>query len=429
MFKFGAAAPVLERAPFHIPTQKFQAGVAERTNANGNHVLVGLRVFRVGTFTDMFGFEHTWDDTHLDLMVLHFGLLRDSGIFPDVPVRADHGSSVRNVVGYYESLYRDPEDNQFLSADIEFTEPDAYEKWQRRTWRSRSIEIGMYETNDSRSYWPVVMGLAFVDIPAVEGLHGRQGSKFHFSQALQDNEENNMHKTAEEWAKDPQGWAAAAVYAQWVVAANFAQACENWEKAVNYAKALEDEAAAQNPPAPPAPPAPGVVPPAPHAAPPAAPPTSAQPQPMAFRVNGSQTSDFSTVQAHIDGLEQFAKETREAGRQAFVEKLATDNKIAASQVAGLMAHALSLNDQQFMSFRASYDAAPALSIFGQQVQQDTTPGDPGTGGPSQPTTAQEIETLKGIVQQHRYTGVSEEDLAKKSSYKRLVALGVDPSTL
>lgn len=414
--QFGAAPSLLERAPLVIPTAKFAHEPLHSVNAQGNNVLENLRVFRTGTFTDMFGFQHTWDDTHLDLMVMHFTLLRDSGVFPDVPLRADHGSSVLGVVGYYQDLYRDREDPQFLSATVEFTEPEAWEKWQRRTWRSRSIEIGMYETNDNRSYWPVVMGLAFVDIPAVEGLHGRQRDPHHFSQAIMDNEEGSMQPP--DINKDPEGWTKAVQYAAWLEAANYAKACEDWEKAVVYAKALEDEAAAQNPPAPPAPPAPGI---APHAAPPA--PT---PAPVAqFRVNAQQTSEFARIQAHIDTLEQFRSETVNMGRRSFIEKLAEDGKIAAAQVDHLSAHALSLNDDQFAGFRASYENAPKLSLFGNQGHQDTTPGAPGTK--DVPTAEDQLDIAEEIVLQHRRTGMSEDKVVKTESYRKLVAAGRAPA--
>lgn len=408
---------------------KFSQDVTERVNERGNHVVMGLRIFRTGTFTDMYGMEHTWDDSHLSLMVLHFALLKDSGIFPDVPVREDHSMSVSKVVGYYEKVYLDPTDPSFLCADIEFTEPDAYGKWQRRTWRARSIEIGMYETNDHRSYFPTVLGLAFVDIPAVEGLHSRQRGPFQFHQAVLDNEETQMHKSAEEWAKDPEGWTAAAVYAHWLQSANYAQALQDWERGAIYAKALEDEAARQNPPAP-EPPTPGITPPvAPHAAPPAppAPAPAPAPAPTMFRINGTeQVSDFARIQTHIDTLEEFRRETTATYRADFVAQLAKDNKIAAPQIEMLTEHAKSLNDEQFANFRASYENAPSLSMFGQQAQQETAPGNPGTGSGT-PTPEDQLAIAEETVAQHRRAGMAEEKVVKTASYAKLVAAGRVPA--
>lgn len=398
-------------APLVVPTNMFASSVRERTNEHGNHVLEDLRIFKTGTFTDMFGYEHTWDDIHLDQMVMHYQILKDGGYFPDVPLRVDHSSSVQSVIGYFESVQKDPTDPQFLAANVEFTEPDAWDKWQRRTWRSRSIEIGMYETNDGRSFWPVVMGLAFVDIPAVEGLHGRQRNSVGFSQAITDNEEGQVPPDIN---TDPEGWIKAVNYAAWLDAINYAQACVDWERAANYAKALEDEANAQVPPTPPTP---GITPaPAPHSAPP-------QGQPLLFRVNGTQTADFRAIQSHIDTLEGFREETVKLGRTSFVEQLAEDNKISASQIPSLCLHAQSLSDEQFASFRATYEVAPKMSLFGQQAEQDTTPGAPGG---STPASGDDPEVLKEIVAQFRRTGMSEEKIAKTDSYKKLVALNQAP---
>ena len=342
-------------------------------------------------------------------------------------MRAGHGMSIDGLVGYFQDVYLDPEDDQFLSATVEFTEPDAFEKWERGTWRSRSIEIGMYETNDGRSFWPVVMGLAWVDIPAVEGLHARQQHpQFNFSTYVTDNEEGHVPPDIN---KDPEGWTAAVNYAAWEQAANYAQACQNWEKAVNYAAALEREAANQpnqpsitggdNPPA--DPPTPPANQPANHGAQP--------PQMMVFRVNGQPTSDFSAIQSHIDALEGYRSESMEQGRKDFVEGLAKDNKIPATQIQGLTAHALSLDDTQFATFRAMYENAPAMPGFANFGQQPNNGGpgeqqNQGVSGFGAQQPADEVETAKEIVAQHRRAGMSEEKVKATPSYQKLVAAGV-----
>lgn len=428
--------------PSGIQTEMFASNIKHRTGENGNNILENLRVFKVGTFTDMFGFEHTWDDLHLDQMVQHFHFLKDADYFPHVPIRAGHTMSIKDVIGYYEDIYRDPDDPQFLSATVEFTEPDAWEKWERGTWRSRSIEIGMYETNDGRSFWPVVMGLAFVDIPAVEGLHGRPNNpKFSFSTYVTDTEENNLfpdiNTDPEGWARavnaDPEGFNRAAAYARWIDCANYAQACQNWVDAVNYAHALEQEQARQTgngttdatqpsitPPVnPPAPTPPVPTPPAPHSAP--------TPQVMQFRVNGQQTSDFAAIQSHIDMLEGYRAESIEMGRRSFVQELAQNNQILATQIEGLTNHALSLTDEQFASFRQMYENAPVMPGFGHQGHQsgETSLPNPAVAnhsGQGQPQG--DIELAKEIVSQHRKSGMNEEKVKATPSYQKLVAAGI-----
>lgn len=149
---------------------------------DGTAIVRGLPVFRTGTFRDSLGIQHTWDSSHLQQMVFHYGLLKENGIWRDVPVRADHSFSVDKLVGYLESLSvsagAGPEGSDLLLADYAFTEPAAYEKFKRGTYRARSAEIGLYETNDEAMYWPVFMGFAFVDIGAVEGLYSRTTDKF-----------------------------------------------------------------------------------------------------------------------------------------------------------------------------------------------------------------------------------------------------------
>lgn len=413
--------------PAGVATEMFGSNVQHRVADNGNNVLDNLRIFKVGTFTDMFGFERTWDDLHLAQMVQHFHLLRDGGYLPDVPIRADHSFSVRDVVGYFDDIYLDPDDSQFLSATVEFTEPDAWDKWDRGTWRSRSIEIGMYETNDGRAFWPVVMGLAFVDIPAVEGLHARPKSPGHFFHFVTDNEESQV--TVPNIETNPQEWTQAVAYAAWEQAANYAQACENWERAVNYAAALDAEAAAQRGDGQtgttttttgPITAASITGQPANHGAAPQ------PPQMMSFRVNGQPTSDFASVQAHIDTLEGYRAEATQQGRRDFVQDLAERNIIPVTQVEGLQAHAMTLNDEQFATFRAMYanaPAAPGFASFGNQETAQTPPVNGGVG-PSSDAPLGEIETAKEIVAQHRRAGLSEEKVQQTSSYKKLAAAGI-----
>lgn len=139
-------------------------------NARGNSVVQGLEIFKAGSFKDSLGDQKTWTTEQLAMMASHFEMLRANDKLPNVPVRVDHSWSVDDVVGYIDAL-RVVGDR--LVADVEFTEPDAYSKFERGTYRSRSLEVGPYETNDGVTYWPVVLGLAFVDLPAVEGLHSK----------------------------------------------------------------------------------------------------------------------------------------------------------------------------------------------------------------------------------------------------------------
>lgn len=136
----------------------------------GNSV-TGLRIFRAGTFADSTGKRSRYTRADLDKMVENFDKLTTGGIFPHVPVREDHTRSIASVIGYFTALRRD---GNFLVADIEFTEPPAVQKYANKTYRARSAEVGDYIDNDGTSYNPCILGVAFCDIPAVEGLYASQ---------------------------------------------------------------------------------------------------------------------------------------------------------------------------------------------------------------------------------------------------------------
>ena len=176
----------------------FQTALANRQVVDadsGGKTILSVPVFRAGTFKDSMGDQHTWTIEHLSQMVFNFNMLRERGTLPNVPVRDQHKSffgSGGSVVGFVEGLRvegQDEKGNALLVADLEITEPDAFGKIERGTWRSRSSEIGFYEDNDEAMYWPVFMGLAWVDLPAVEGLfESHQTSEDQFT-PVRDNEE------------------------------------------------------------------------------------------------------------------------------------------------------------------------------------------------------------------------------------------------
>lgn len=398
LHRFGAAA--LAAPPRVIPTMAFASSVQTRETDTGTHVIEGIRIFKAGTFADSMGIVRTWEKLHLEMMVAHFDLLKDNGFFPNVPVRADHSYSVESVVGYFVKVYMDPDDDDFLAADIEITEPDAFAKWERGTFRSRSLEVGMYETNgeNPQRYFPVVMGLAFVDIPAVEGLHAKSAPGT-FSQALQDNPKET-EVTHEEFMR-------ACAYAQWVEAATYAQACADWEAAATYAQAVQtvqEQATALGL-------APG-NPPAAHAAPGDA---------ITFNVQGRPvTMTTAEMGQQLGNLLTFRQETIDGARRTFVDDLAKHGKIAQVQAESMKGVVVGMTDAQFDAFKASYEAAPVSSLFGQYGNggggDDPTPGAPGG------TVAEQIADLEEIVANHRRRGAKPEEIENLASYKKLQTL-------
>lgn len=344
----------------------------------------GLRVFRAGTFKDSWGIQHTWEPEHLEQMVFHFTMLRNRGLFENIPFRVDHSRSAATVIGYFENLTAE---DGFLHGDIRWTEPEAVEKIERGTFRSRSAEIGMYETNDEAMFWPVFMGCAFVDIPAVEGLYSSETRKYTF---LSDKEFDMPTRETQ-----PGGGG-------------------NGGDGGNGGTTPPEP----TPPTPSPAPDPGTPAPTPEPGGGNGGDTTAHGNaaaPATFRVNGNPSADFAAVQAHIDTLETFRSETLSAARRNFVAELARTNRIAATQVDALTAHAQSLNDAQWDGFRASYENAAPLGLLG-----SFGAGNPNPDGDPAPTS--ERETLEGILAMHKRAGMTEEDIQKTTSYKRLQVL-------
>ena len=339
--------------------------------ADGSALVKDIEVFKAGTFRDSMGDQNTWTTAHLMQMVSNFDLLRSEGVFVDVPVRRDHSFSIDKVMGYFEALRVE---GDRLLADIVVTEPTNVEKLARGTYRSRSLEVGMYVTNDETPYWPVVWGVAYVDIPAVEGLHNRPANDIAFFSNSTPTEENKPMTT-----ENDKGAPRPATFTIKGVETSDYAAVQAYIGTLE----LRPEAAA------------------------------------AFRVKGAEVSDFAAVQAHIDTLEGFESETRTAGRTAFVNGLAADGKVAAVQTAPLVELVESMSDEQFTKFKAGYEAAPKLSLLGEHGANSNHTGN----NPAGAKPAGEVEVLEGQVQMHRDAGVLTEDQIKEtSSYRTLMQL-------
>lgn len=139
-----------------------------------DQIIRDLPILRTGKFKDSAGNPREFTKADLHDMVATFYKLRDAEILPNVPVRENHSRDVRAVGGYFKELRVSDKPNRkghhTLLADLEMTEPEVYARYKRGTYRSRSIEVGAYETNDGEIHFPTVVGVAFCDLPAVEGL-------------------------------------------------------------------------------------------------------------------------------------------------------------------------------------------------------------------------------------------------------------------
>jgi hypothetical protein len=362
----------------------FQSGISSYTEdklSNGNTQVHGLRVFRSGTFRDSLGIQHTWDNEHMDQFVANFNMLSQRGILPNVPVRDGHRSFLGGggtVIGYVSSLSTEDgtdihgESCRFLVADFEITDPAALEKLKNGTFRARSAEVGMYEDNREALYYPVFQGFAFVDIPAVEGLYA-QG----VPQSVTLLEENRVTTPAPNTGVPAPG-----------------------------TQTTQPPAQQQ------------------HSAPPPPPPAPAH----QFTVFGQNVSDFAAVQAHIDSLELFRKETIETGRKAFCKELAESGRILASDLTKAETAALAMNDSSFTAWRDAMNLVQPSSVTQRMGNPSDNTGqhsggqNPGSTGVGTDPKADRVAVLEQTLHGLKVSGMSEDKLHNTGAWKELQRL-------
>lgn len=337
-------------------------GVVVEDRPDGTGTLRNLAIFRTGELTDSKGNKFTWESHHLEAAVENFNALRDE--LPDVPVRAGHNRSVNAVVGYYESVRTD---GKRLYADVEITEPEAWGKVKRRTYRGRSLEIGVFNSGKHGLTWPTVLGLAFVDIPAVSHLYESPVGDKQYTVIT---ESESMGNTANQNATvDTQNL--------------------EWALAAHYAQGLADAPKPQEPPK--------------------------------FQCYGAEVTDYAKVQEHIAALEKFQRETGEATRKSFVSGLVDSKRILATQKESFEKLVLGMDSEQFALFTQGFADAPAHSLLGEHGN-----GSGGSGGSNPPAgetpAAQHIKDLEAIVSMHQRQGLTREQLEKTPSYIELQQL-------
>ena len=330
-------------------------------------------VFRSGTFRDSWGDQYTYEPLHIQQMSDNFAALSAQKILSDVPVRCNHpgflSNVMRDVIGYVTAVSTEehvsPVDGQtytYLLADYEILDEQAAKNIDSTLWRNRSSEVGTFRTNQEAEYWPVLVGFAYVDIPAVEGL--------------------NYAKKADDQSKFPI-----------MFEKEMPLMADNDKGGASSTNTTSGEPGA----------------------------TSQQftaPAPHAFTIAGQQVTDFAAVQARLDlcdTLEGFAKETKAANRMNFVSGLASSNKILETQKPGLEEFVRDLSDSQYEAWTKTWENAPVQSVLGNMatgpVQQEAS---------SVPTADEaKITTAQAIVQQHKIAGMSDEFIKSTPSYKLL----------
>lgn len=404
-----------------------------KQNKDGRSVLTleGVPIFRSGTFRDSWGDQATWEDLHITQMVTNFDHLRASGVFADVPVRKGHGGFLSDpmdsLIGYVTSLSTkkatSPVDGQtysYLLADYDILDPDAQANISSGLWRNRSAEVGHFVSNAEAEYWPTLVGFAYVDIPAVEGLNfsASSGKLHEFGVYIAKN-----HKGDDGMAtKDTNPAPPAAPQPPAPPAAPAEPPAEPTAEGTGpEVEATEGDAQTNT--------SGGVVGPLteadrvdvvpdnetaiPVTEPQSGPVFAKHGETFEFTISGIKTKDFSAVQKHITTLETALAERDTAARNEFCDTLATRGVVLASNLDATKAFATSLSSEQFAAWKATQDAAPALKLFGQyEVVTDQQSGD-----------AAEFEIAVGIVEQHKRSNLKPDAIRETASYKKMVTLG------
>lgn len=411
-----------------------------RQGGSGNLILEGVAVFRSGTFRDSMGFQHQWEPEHMTQMVDNFSILASRGIITSVPIRSDHvgflDSSLKSVVGYHTGIRTEERVNTvsgeactYLLADMEIIDPDAIQRIESGLWRNLSSEIGTYLTNAEAEYWPVYMGVAFVDFPAVEGLansfskRAPNDSGIHAGSAVfslvneqeePDMARNNATKT------EPEGTVTEDTIEGGAIdlskhenagnegvndedetevqdgeegtdgEANAPEGDDNTDQGENADSEGSGEAGDDQPNAE-------------HGL--------NSGQSFQFSINGQPTTDFAAVQAHITQLEGVIEHGRQTSIEEFVKGLAEDGKILATQIDSLTGFAKSLDESQYTAWAGQYGDMPSLPLFGHHGA--------GSNRIENPEDLKESETIK------KELGIQQEIKASFTSVNRPVPEGVE----
>lgn len=364
-----------------------------RQGGNGNLILEGVAVFRSGTFRDSMGFQHQWEPEHMTQMVDNYTILSSRGIITSVPIRSDHvgflDSSLKSVVGYHTGIRTEERINSvsgemctYLLADMEIIDPDAIQKIESGLWRNLSSEIGTYLTNAEAEYWPVYMGVAFVDFPAVEGLansfskRAPNDSGIHAGSAVfslvneqEDTDMGNINKggtVTEEKIKEGEfGAEDIESQAQNITPNDSDGEGTNDEDNTEVPNSEEGSSEASTEP--------GNQEGDDPSDEGGSDDSTDEPQggeyggskpSFQFSVNGQPTTDFAAVQAHITSLEATIEHGRQQGIEEFVKALSDEGKILATQVDSLTDFAKSLTESQYTAWAGQYGDMPSLPLFG-----------------------------------------------------------------
>ena len=351
-----------------------------------------VAIFRSGTFKDSFGEQHTFDAFGIETFIRNFNYLKDSNVFSKPVVRAGHPHPFNNgrlesVIGYINDLSTEnrqaPHDGHmydYLIAELEIIDETAKQNIESGLWLNRSAELGNYEDNAGQNVAPVILGVAYVDIPAVEGLN--------FTKNTDPNSSIDGFLISEEYTKMANNTLpnAATLSGIQMPTAPFTFSIGGNDTAdtarvQGYITELESKFA------------------------------SSEAKVAQFEADKKKLEDENKV------LKEFQSTVRAKVREDFIDGLAKSQKILESAKESTKAFAATLTDEQFESWKTTMGNAPAAPVLGDYGNQDGGNHD----SERQENKQDNFEVEKGIVSNLKSAGVSVDKIKASAAYQRIIA--------
>jgi len=132
--------------------------------------IYGIEIFAPGSYR---GIDFTNED--IQEIAENFQKLKTE-VGLDVPLKVDHTDEANGIVGWITDV---EEREGRLYADAEITEPEAFEKIVRGTWKKVSCEIYLdFTDEEGKSYGKALRAVAIVAHPQVKKIKGLEVARF-----------------------------------------------------------------------------------------------------------------------------------------------------------------------------------------------------------------------------------------------------------
>lgn len=343
-----------------------------------------IAIFRSGTYKDSMGDQATYDSFAMESFVRNFHHLKGTGVFSKPVVRSGHPHPFNNgrlesVIGYINNLSivkskapHDGNEYDYLMAELEIIDETAKTNIESGLWINRSAEVGVYEDNAGQEIAPTVFGVAYVDIPAVEGLNFSKN--FDASSPIDGILLNHVEENVMGNLQLPNLNGGASQFT-FNIGGNDTT---DFSRVQGYITDLETKFASE------------------------------QAKVTQFE------AENKNLKSENQSLKEFQDTIRKDMRTEFVNGLAKDKKILESDKESTQAFVDTLTPEQFDAWKKTMSAAPVKAPLGDYGNSDTDEKDAKTSDHS-------LDTEKGIVRDLKFAGKSLDIIKKTSAYQKIIA--------